>query len=200
MIYSLFKNPAYAGFFIAKITVLLGNINGYNKFIFEWLAMKLSRAGWNNVIIFVVMGFILLINFTNNKIFPDSEKTAKIEQATLFGKHTTILTLTFYPNITIERMGNTWRVTPAILPEQALEQMMRSWANSEGDTLKVAPKLDEKMAFIVKVEIAGQEYPHTLKLFATDTELLIHNKTTDLWKSFPLAIFSQLVPNEVFSV
>jgi len=161
--------------------------------------MKLSRTGWNNVIIFTVMGFILLINFTNNKIFSDSEQSTEIEQATLFGKHATILTLTFYPNITIERMGKKWRVTPTILQEQALEQMMRSWLNSEGDTLKVAPILDEKMALIVKVELAGQEQPNTLKLFATDTELLIYNQTTQLWKSFPLAIFSQLVPNEVFS-
>lgn len=161
--------------------------------------MKLSRAGWNNVIIFTVMGFILLINFTNNKIFSDSESTVEIEQATLFGQHATILTLTFYPNITIERIGKTWRATPTILQEQALEQMMRSWSNSEGDTLKVAPQIDEKMAFIVKVELAGQDQPHTLKLFATDTELLIYNQTKQLWKSFPLAIFSQLVPNEVFS-
>ena len=30
---------------------------------------KLSRAGWNNVIIFAVMGFILIINATNKNVF-----------------------------------------------------------------------------------------------------------------------------------
>ncbi|WP_077339813.1 hypothetical protein [Pseudocolwellia agarivorans] len=162
--------------------------------------MKLSRTGWNNVIIFAVMAFILLINVTNNKIFSEDENTSNTEQATLFGAHATILTLTFYPNVTIERIGKTWRSTPATLNEQGLEQMMRSWKHSEGDTVKHPPLLDEKMALVVKVELAGQDEPHTLNLYATDTELLIFNRTTLVWKSFPLAIFSQLVPNEIFSV
>jgi len=161
--------------------------------------MKFSRAGWNNVIIFAVMAFILLINFTNNKLFSTDEKTTGTEQATLFGQHTTILTLTFQPNIIIERTGKTWRATPAIFTEQALEQLMRSWKYSEGSSLKTAPNVDEKMALIIKVELADQEQPHVLNLYATDTELLIYNKKNQLWKSFPLAIFSQLVPNEVFS-
>lgn len=162
--------------------------------------MKLSRTAWNNVIIFAVMAFILLINVTNNKLFFDNETSVEAEQATLFGAHETILTLTFAQNVSIERVGKTWRSTPAILNEQALEQMMRSWKNSEGETVKTPPVLDEKMALVVKVELAGQEQPYTLNLYATETELFIYNRTTQLWKSFPLAIFSQLVPNEIFSV
>jgi hypothetical protein len=161
--------------------------------------MKLSRSGWNNVIIFAILAFILVINITNNKLFSDSEQAVSTEQATLFAAHTTILTLTFHPNVIIERIGKTWRSTPAIMNEQALEQMMRSWKNSEGATVLNPPVLDEKMALVVKVELAEQDQPHKLYLYATDTELLIFNQTTQLWKSFPLAIFSQLVPNEVFS-
>lgn len=161
--------------------------------------MKLSRTGWNNVIIFVVMAFILVINITNNKIFSEGENSSNTEQATLFGAHATILTLTISPSVTIERIGKTWRSTPATLNEQGLDQMMRSWKNSEGDTVKTPPLLDEKMALVIKVELAGQNEPQTLNLYATDTELLIFNRTTQVWKSFPLAIFSQLVPNEIFS-
>ena len=161
--------------------------------------MKLSRTGWNNVIIFSVMAFILLINVTNNKIFSGSESASEVEQATLFAAHETILTLTFSHNVVIERIGKNWRATPAVLNEQALEQMMRSWKNSEGDTVKSPPVIDEKMALVVNIELADQTEPYTLNLFATDTELLIHNRTTQVWKSFPLAIFSQLVPNEIFS-
>lgn len=161
--------------------------------------MKLSRTGWNNVIIIVVMAFILIINITNNKIFPNNQATSSAEQATLFAFHETILTLTFFDKVTIERIGKTWRVTPKILNEQALEQMMRSWKNSEGVTVANPPTLDEKMALIVNVELADQDAPQVLNLFATETELLIYNRTTKVWKSFPLAIFAQLVPNEVFS-
>lgn len=162
--------------------------------------MKLSRTGWNNVIIFVVMAFILLINMTNNKIFSDDDAPPETGQATLFAAHDTILTLTFFPNITIERIGKTWRSTPSILNEQSLDQMMRSWKNSEGEVVKNPPVLDEKMALVIKVELAGQSEPQILNLFATDTELLVFNQTTNICKSFPLAIFSQLVPNAVFSI
>jgi len=160
--------------------------------------MKLSRTGWNNVIIFAIIGFILLINATNNKLFNKKEPTV-VEQTTIFAQHDTILTLYFYPNVTIERMGKTWRATPDILNEQALEQMMRSWKNTEGSSVQKPPRLDEKMALIVKVSLAAQNQPQTMQLYVTDTELLIFNKTTQLWLSFPLAIFSQLVPNEIFS-
>ena len=161
--------------------------------------MKLSRTGWNNVIIFSVMAFILLINFTNNKIFSDSKSMSEVEQATLFTANETILTLTFSHNVTVERIGKNWRATPAVLNEQALEQMMRSWKNSEGETVKSPPILDEKMALVVNIELADQVEPYVLSLFATDSELLIFNRTTQVWKSFPLAIFAQLVPNEIFS-
>jgi hypothetical protein len=146
------------------------------------------------------MAFILLINMTNNKIFSDGDAPSKTDQATLFSLHETILTLTFSPNITIERIGKTWRSTPAILNEQALDQMMRSWKNSEGEVVNNPPVLDEKMALVIKVELAGQGEPQILNLFATDTELLVFNQTTKIWKSFPLAIFSQLVPSAVFSI
>lgn len=162
--------------------------------------MKLSKTGWNNVIIFVVMAFILLINMTNKKIFSDDETSTKTEQATLFSSHETILTLTFSPNVTIERIGKTWRSTPSVMSEQALEQMMRSWKNSEGEVVNNPPTLDEKMALVINVELADQVEPQVLNLFATDTELLVFNQTTQIWKSFPLAIFYQLVPNEIFSV
>ncbi|WP_426359050.1 hypothetical protein ACPUVO_02055 [Pseudocolwellia sp. HL-MZ19] len=161
--------------------------------------MKLSRVGWNNVIIFSVMAFILLINVTHNKIFSDNETISGTEQATLFSAHETILTLTFSHHVAIERIGKNWRATPAVLNEQGLDQMMRSWKNSEGEVVKSPPVLDEKMALVVNVELADQVEPYVLNLFATDTELLIFNRTTQVWKSFPLAIFSQLVPNEIFS-
>jgi len=53
--------------------------------------MKLSRTGWNNVIIFSVMIIIIMINATNDKLFPeDAEQTAS---QTLLPEHSVILTL-----------------------------------------------------------------------------------------------------------
>ena len=53
--------------------------------------VKLSKTGWNNVIIFAVMGFILLINVTNNKIFL-SDKNSD-QNIALVGQQNVILTL-----------------------------------------------------------------------------------------------------------
>ncbi len=161
--------------------------------------MKLSRAGWNNVIIFSVMAFILIINMTNNQLFSENEETTQSAQPYLLGEHATILTLSISPNLLIERIGKTWRSTPAILQAQPLEQMMLSWQNSIGVTVEAPPELDQQMALVVKVDLAGNEHTQLLNLYATDTELLVHNQTTSQWLSFPLAIFSQLIPNEIFS-
>lgn len=162
--------------------------------------MKLSRPAWNNVIIFSILAFILVINLTNNKVSIEADSISNNKQSTLFNANATIITLQFHPTIIIERVGKDWRCNPNILNAQALEQMMRSWKKSEGETVDEKPKLDEKMALVVKVELAQEAEVQELHLFATDTELFILNKTTQVLRSFPLAIFSQLVPNEVFSV
>ena len=52
--------------------------------------MKLSRAGWNNVIIFSVIIFILLINVTNKKLFSDNESSTSAEKSIL-PEHSVIL-------------------------------------------------------------------------------------------------------------
>ena len=161
--------------------------------------MKLSRTGWNNVIIFSVMAFILVINITNKKLFFNDETSSQTSQSYILGEHATILTLSINPSIVIERIGKNWRAEPSIMPEQALEQMMRSWHQSTGSFVKTSPELDKQMALVVSIELAGQTKTQILNLYVTDSELLIHNQTTDQWLSFPMEIFSQLIPNALLA-
>ncbi len=64
--------------------------------------IKLSRAGWNNVIIFAVLGFILLINATNKDVFKSpSDQTTDVS---LLGEQAVILTLTINKQFMIERI------------------------------------------------------------------------------------------------
>jgi len=161
--------------------------------------MKLSRTGWNNVIIFSVMAFILIINITNNKIFSDDQEPTSSEQPYILGEYATILTLSIHPNVLIERIGRTWRSTPAIIQGQALDQMMRSWQHSTGNIIQEPPEVDQQMALVVNIELAGQEKTSVLNLYTTDTELLVYNHLNKQWLSFPLAIFSQLIPNEILA-
>ena len=74
--------------------------------------MKLSRTGWNNVIIFSVMIIILLINATNDRLFPDGESGS---DKYILPEHSVILTLAinFADNrqLTFERVGRAWQMT-----------------------------------------------------------------------------------------
>jgi hypothetical protein len=156
--------------------------------------MKLSRTGWNNVIIFSVMIFILVINVTNKKLYSPED-----QQKTLFSNHAVILSLAINQQVTIERIGRTWRATPAKISGQALDQMMLTWHETAGDIVTEPPKLDHKMALVILVELAGKTEAQLLNLFITNNELLIFNHHQKRWLAFPLAIFSQLIPNEVLA-
>jgi hypothetical protein len=162
--------------------------------------MKLSRTGWNNVIIFVVMTFILVINTTNKKLYSDdaTNNDSATEQS-LLGDGAVILTLALKNNILIERIGRTWRATPAKLSRQPLEQMMMSWQQVVGTVLAAPPVVDKKMALIITINIAGQEQATVLSLYSVTDELLVFNQKSQLWFSLPMQIFQQLLPSQVFN-
>jgi hypothetical protein len=160
--------------------------------------MKLSRTGWNNVIIFSVMIFILVINITNKKLY-SSDGIQSDGQNTIFAKHAVILSLAIKQQVTIERIGRTWRATPAKISGQALDQMMLTWHEAEGDIVSKPLELDRQMALVISVELAGETQAQLLNLFITDNEFLIFNHQQEKWLAFPLAIFSQLIPNELLT-
>jgi hypothetical protein len=160
--------------------------------------MKLSRAGWNNVIIFSVMIFILVINVTNKKLY-SSDEIQSNKQNTLFADHAVILSLAIHQQVTIERIGRTWRATPEKISGQALDQMMLTWHETTGEQVNEPPELDRQMALVVSVALAGEAQAQTLSLYVTSSEFLIFNHQQARWFSLPLAIFSQLIPNEVLA-
>lgn len=160
--------------------------------------MKLSRTGWNNVIIFSVMIFILVINVTNKNLY-SSDDQQDDAQHTLFAKHAVILSLSVNQQVTIERIGRTWRATPAKISGQALDQMMLTWHETTGSIVSEPPELDRQMALVISIELAGDSKAQLLNLFITNDELLVYNHQNNKWLTFPLAIFSQLIPNEILA-
>lgn len=159
--------------------------------------IKFSRAGWNNIIIFAVMGFILLINATHDNVF--SKRESRSDEHTLFAEHDVILTLTINQQIKIERIGKTWRATPASLNQQSLFQMMRAWQQSMGEPIDEPVDIDHQLALVVSVELAGQATPVLFSLHVIDEQLLIYNHNTNRWLAFPMPIYNQLLPEQIFS-
>ncbi|GHE97124.1 hypothetical protein [Thalassotalea profundi] len=159
--------------------------------------IKLSRSGWNNVIIFSIMGFILLINATHKNVFTSKEEQSG-EQFVL-GADAVILTLRINNELSIERVGRNWRATPERISGQALTQMMRSWQQLEGQVVNEPDGVDLKLALVIEVEVADSLEIINVSLIATDYELLMFNHVTKLWFSLPLELYSQLFPDAVFS-
>jgi hypothetical protein len=161
--------------------------------------MRLSKTAWNNVIIFSVMSIIIIINYTNNKLFQRDESGAFTQEIPLFSAQAVILTLTINQQFTIERIGQTWRIKPAIIASQPLEQMMYSWQQSTGTTIAIQNELAQYTPIIVSAVIAGEESPYILSLYPLADQLVVYNHNKKRWLTLPLAIFHQLFPNEVLT-
>lgn len=160
--------------------------------------VKLTKTGWNNVIIFAVMGFILVINLTNKKIFSD-ENVNNDQEVALVGKQNVILTLNINNIVNIERIGRTWRAKPTNISGQALAQMMMSWQQSTGEAMAQAPEIDRQFSLDVKLDIAGEVEPLALNFYATEQQLLIFNQVSKQWLTMPIAMYGQLFPQEIFA-
>ena len=164
--------------------------------------IKLSKSGWNNVIIFAVMGFILLINVVNKKVYsPEGENLEESANQALaiIGQNQVILALTVQNVVLVERIGRTWRARPTSISGQALEQMMMSWQQSSGELMAQAPEIDRQFSLDVQLDIAGVAEPLQLNVYATEQQLLVFNQSSQQWLALPIEIYGQLFPQEIFA-
>ncbi|WDE11685.1 hypothetical protein [Thalassomonas haliotis] len=155
--------------------------------------MKLSKTGWNNVIIFSVMAMILLINQMNKGLFDSGEETGA-EDVFLIDRHSAILTLEVNQQLVIERIGRTWRATPAKITGQALEQMMLAWQDNSGTVVEEPSGLEQISAVVVTLHLAGQQQAQVFSLYPVNEQLLLYHHGRNSWLSLPLPIYRQLLP------
>jgi len=168
--------------------------------------MKLSKTGWNNVIIISVMLIILLINATNNKLFPDenSLENNTAEQLLLPG-HSMILTLKVEQAsnkfVFFERAGKSWKVSNQLglinYDDQAIEQMIFSWQQSIGLVQASDVIVSGQTGIHVYIELVNSEQIQHFILYPLDDQLLILNKDKKLWLSLPSALNTRLLPSMI---
>jgi hypothetical protein len=169
--------------------------------------MKLTRTGWNNVIIISVMLMILLINFTSDRLFPESNSVTNTQgEQMLFAEHAVILTLIIDGQIKIERLGQTWQVkqleTQKIITsvnQQVLEQTMRAWQQTAGLLQASTIEITGLTGLSIKVYLAGQQEVKKLTLYPLDDQLLIKDGTEPMkekWFALPSALYAQFIPEE----
>lgn len=163
--------------------------------------MKLSRTGWNNVIIFSVMIIILLINATNDKIFPDEGHENKAEQLIL-PEHGVILTLAIdyseKQSVLLERIGRSWQLTTQGLildkSEQQIEQMMFAWQQSSGLVQAAAVIVEGTDEVTVSIALAGESDIRSFILYPLTDQLLIYQQQDNRWLALPATLAQQLLP------
>ena len=154
--------------------------------------IKLSRSGWNNVIIFSVMGFILLINLTQGNF--DSMQT---KRQALLDEHAVILSLTINQQTNIERIGKTWRALPSVIQGQPLRAMMQSWQQIAGEPIDEPAQLQKEQMVVVSMVLAGYEQDEYLLLFPEEDQLLIYKQSQQQYYRLDQQLFSQLIPPQV---
>ena len=163
--------------------------------------MKLSKTGWNNVIIFSVMIFILVINATHKKLFSESEGQASAEQFIL-PEHSVVLSLTIQlennKQLLFERLGRRWKMTSKgivlDLTQQQIQQMIFAWQQSSGLVQASEIIIEGQAGTSVIVDLADIEAPQHFILYTLSDQLLIYNQQTQLWLALPTAISKQLLP------
>ena len=161
--------------------------------------IKLSKTAWNNVIIFSVMIIILLINSTNERLFPaDSNVNDKL----VLPEHSVILTLTLIlpekSSVMFERVGKAWKMTSQgvllDLTNQQIEQLMFAWQQSAGLPQAADIIIDGQAGIEVNISLAGIEQEQIFTLYPLVDQLLVYNSQKKLWLALPAAMTHQLVP------
>jgi hypothetical protein len=161
--------------------------------------MKLSKTAWNNVIIFSVMIIILLINGTNERLFPEDSNN---NDQLILPEHSVVLTLSItlpsQASIVFERMARAWQMTSQgvllDLTNQQIDQVMLAWQQSMGLVQAGDIIVDGQEGIEVKISLAGVDQEQKFTLYPLVDQLLVYNQQRKIWLALPVAMNNQLIP------
>ncbi len=145
--------------------------------------IRMSRRGWNNVLIFVSIFMILLFSGVHQKLLNNSALSD--EDIPLLPSHHVILTLDL-PNYSIERSGKQWQLRPYKELDQAeLGLVIKTWISARS---RVVPEQDASMLnetkrpdWVAIAWFAGQAKGYVLAFYHTDKYLLVYDQQREQW-------------------
>jgi len=136
--------------------------------------IRLSKKGWNNVLIFSMLIMIFLFNGLHHKLI-DAEADDVIQP--LLKEQSYILTME-YPLFKIERIGTGWR-SNSQLTQMQISELLTNWQQATG--LQLADINAIKSEFknispenIVTIWFAGEELPQVFAFFKLADDYFIH--------------------------
>lgn len=136
--------------------------------------IRLSKKGWNNVLIFSMLIMIFLFNGLHHKLI-DAEADDVIQP--LLKEQSYILTIE-YPLFKIERIGTGWR-SNSTLSQIQISELLTNWQQATGlqladiNTIKSEFK-NKSSENIVTIWFAGEELPQVFAFFKLGGDYFIH--------------------------
>ncbi|WP_108652505.1 hypothetical protein [Dongshaea marina] len=153
--------------------------------------VRLTRKGWNNVLIFAVMAIILLFQLADRRI----QRNAPAEQIlSLLPKDAVILTWKG-PDYSIERIGNSWRVQPALkISSLQISSRLDYWLHQQWP--KSPNQQFPEQGEVIRVWLAGHDQPLLLTLSRFQGDYYVRNwlgvwlqvTSEDYWKLKELVV------------
>ncbi|PAJ74123.1 hypothetical protein CJF42_12025 [Pseudoalteromonas sp. NBT06-2] len=136
--------------------------------------IRLSKKGWNNVLIFSMLIMIFLFNGLHHKII-DTESDDIIQS--ILKEQSYILTIE-YPLYKIERIGTGWRSNSQLTGPQIFELSI-NWQQATGlritDIDAIKSEFKNKQAEnIVTIWLAGEALPQVYAFFKLGQDYFIH--------------------------
>jgi len=128
--------------------------------------MRLSKKGWNNVLIFAVLIVMFTFNFSHKLLL-----SPKTDERTIIDKQLTIVEL-HSPDFTIKRVGRGWASKPEMgLSQQQLTSLMHNWQQlklTAQATLK-----NPQSPFVIQVYTSDQQQPTIVQLIQQGENYLL---------------------------
>lgn len=122
--------------------------------------MRLSRKGWNNILIFGSLFVIFLFNFNFNEKFSSNTDELGVTPIPI---ELTILEINT-PDHKIKRVGREWKAQPDMgLSSYQLSLLVQNWQTIPLQALKTN-QLSTKFPYQIKIYVASEQEPFIFKL------------------------------------
>jgi hypothetical protein len=158
--------------------------------------LRLSKKGWNNILIFSMLLMIMVFNGLHKRI-PFGKVEA--QAVSLLPDDSLVLTLTF-GDIAVERIGQSWRTNPQADIEAAeLTQMMLAWKGKKAQWHQ--QDMDAKLLtegkepdYYVIATLAGKSDGAVYAFYPQLEMVWVHDQHQKRWLEITIEDLDTLIP------
>ena len=132
----------------------------------------------------------------NNK--EESDDNTYSGQVPLVAAEQVLLTLSFNQEVQLERKGKKWHDVSNQMSAHQLEQIVRSWQQTEASVFKTLPLVNQANGIDVTLGLADNDI--RFSAYPAQDALYLYHHQKDIWLQLPPAFIQQLIPTSILSV